>query len=268
METNGADAFKKEFESSKTFKISKAGTIQSSVGLLYGEKKRQAIPDKNLDSSELCIDLLPKLKRLFDKHSVNQLHPIDEKIINIVTLENGFRADVQCVFCPVNDFGIETKKYAVQYDKSGHWNLSNLNKHLKRHVTNKNHNDASSLVDIPNKLHPHSTPQYSINHDLPKVNSPINLSELDASQIMSMPIYFRGDEQDESNLTSTTPHPSNTMHSLYQQFTAQNLKLIRATMTNHETKKFVAVNIDGRTVNLSTLDIKMNGNCLFGSLAH
>lgn len=267
MDKSGVDAFKKEFEPSKTFKISKAGTIQTSVGLLYGEKKRQAISNKNLDSNELCTDLLPKLKRLFEKQSLNPLQPIDEKIVRVVTLENGFRADVLCVFCPVNDFGIETKRIAVQYDKHGNWNLSNLSKHLKRHATNKKHIDESSLDDIPNNLRQGNSPQNSsdLQNDLPKHNSLTELDLLNESQIMSMPISC---EDNKHDLSSIKQHPPNTMQSLYQQFTAQNLKLIRATMTNNETKKFVPVIIDNRTVNLNTLDIKKNGDCMFGSLAH
>lgn len=259
MDKNGVDAFKQEFEPPKTFKISKAGTI-----------KRQAIPNKNLDSNELCSDLLPKLKRLCEKQSSNPLQPIDEKIVNIVTLENGFRADVLCVFCPINDFGIETKKFAVQYDKNGNWNLSNLSKHLKRHITNKKHTDEPSLNDIPNELRQESTPQNSSDpqNEVPKCDSLTKLDLLNESQIMSMPIYCEENEPNKSNLSSIKQHQSNTMQLLYQQFAAQNLKLIRATMTNNETKKFVAVIIDGRTVNLNTLDIKTDGNCMFGSLAH
>lgn len=185
-------------------------------------------------------------------------------------MENGFRADVLCVFCPVNDFAIETKKHAVQLDKQGNWNLSNLSKHLKRHVTNKNHTDESSQDNFPNGLCPESAPQNSseTQNDLPKRNSPTKLNLLNESQIMSMPIYCGENEHDKSNSSSIKQHPSNTMQLLYQTFTAQNLKLIRATMTNSETKRFVPVIIDGRTVNLNTLGIAKDGNCMFGSLAH
>lgn len=265
MEKCGLDAFRKEFEPPKTYKISKTGTMQSSIGLLYGEKKRQmlAIPYKNMDSNALRTDLFPKLKRLFENLSANQLQPIDEKIISIVTLDNGFRADVLCVFCPVDVLGIEAKTHCVQYDKSGNWNMSNLKKHLKRHATNKTNPDTSS----PRK---NAAPRNSGDqkHGVPIHNSSIKDDQLDESQIMSMPIVCEGNEQSKSNPSSIKQQPLNATHFLYQQFTAQNLKLTRATMTNNETKRFVAVKIDGRTVNLNTIEIKKNGNCLFASMAH
>lgn len=260
IENNGAEAFKKDFEPPKTFKICKGGVIQSSVGLVYAEKKHQTTTNKHVDSNQLRADLLPKLQRMFEIHSQNSLQPIDEKIITIVALENGFRADVLCVLCPVNDFEIETKKHAIQYDKKGSWNLSNLKKHLKRHNASKKvdlgrSHDINGLVRQPN------TPQTA--KDSPQINSTFQLNE---SHIMSMPIYCEGDDQTKRD--SSPINQNSSIQTLYQQFTTQNLQMVKATMTNNESKKFVAVSIDGRTVNLSTLEIKKNGNCMFSSLAH
>lgn len=269
MEKNGTDAFKKEFEPPNKFKIGKGGTIQSSVGLVYGEKRCQVISIKNLNPNELCVDLLPKLKRLYEKHGLSPLQPIDEKVIKIISLENGLRADVVCVCCPANDYGIEAKKHAVQYDKTGNWIFSNISKHLKRHVTNQIQNGASSLnengLELNNQSVIQSVSPQKVSHskqEQAKFNSAIHLNH----QIMAMPIHCVGDDQNESS-TSSIKH-TGSVQLLYQQFTAQNLALIKATMINAESKKFVSTQIGGRTVNLNTLDISKNGNCMFGSLAH
>lgn len=263
MEQNGGDALKKAFEPPNKFRIHKNGTIQSSIGLVYGEKRCQAISNKNLSPSELCIDLLPKLKRLYEKNGLNPLQAIDEKVINIVSLENGFRADVQCVCCPTDGYGIETKTHAVQYDKSGGWNFSNFGKHLKRHITSQKDNGASSLhenqLDLKSEL---QTQASHLKQEPAKRNSSIHSDQLNVSEILSLPITM-DDELDEPPIKHTS-----SMRLLYKQFTAQNLELMRATMTNAETKKFVAVNIGGRLVNLNTLDIYKDGNCVFASLIH
>lgn len=264
MEKNGAAAFKNEFETPNKFKICKVGTIQSSVGLVYGEKRFNTVSIKNLDSSELSIDLLPKLKRLYEKHGLNPLRPIDQNVLNIVILGNGIRADVLCVCCPANDHGIEGKKHAVQYDKSGNWIFSNLIKHLKRHVANQKCNDASDEYQLNQQNV--SKNVSNLKQDTGNWETLIDSDPLCESQILAMPIDLADGESVQAS--SPSIKHSSSVHLLYQQFSAQNLKLIKATMINAETKKFVAVNIGGRIVNLNTLAINKDGNCMFGSLVH
>lgn len=190
------------------------------------------------------------------------VRPIDENIVNIIALENGFRADVFCVFCPTADCEMDTKKYAVQYDKYGNWNLSNLNKHLKRHTKDTKDN-VPSLEDNAKKLHLHGAP--SQQRELSDDNS--LSSALNEADILKMPIVH-GDEDEQCESNDTSIKHAGTMHSLYQQFAAQNLELTKATMANSETKKFIVVNIDERFVNICINNILKNGNCLYASLAH
>lgn len=271
----GADEFKQKFEPPKNYKIGKDAS-RLSVGFFYGKKLKQAIMKKDLSPDELLLDLLPKLKRVFDKYNLKPFRKIDEEIIRIIALETGFRADVLCVFCPMNDCGIEslTKKHAIQYDKRGNWNLSNLNKHLKWHTTKATNTDASFEIHQPL---PQSTPIKSSNDN----NELSNNSQIQQSksseietEIMSMPVEIEEDGEKATNEQKTIDMPSiissytGTIGTLYQQFSAQNLRLLEATLQNSETKKCMVLNVEDQFVNINVLNIKKDGNCMYGSLAH
>lgn len=55
---------------------------------------------------------------------------------------------------------------------------------------------------------------------------------------------------------------------LYSQFSQQNLRLLKAVLMHSEAKKFMAVNVDDRFINVNVLKIEGDGNCLFASLVH
>lgn len=162
-------------------------------------------------------DLFAKLTQLFESHTCDTnkvVYPITENIIKLVDIGNGaFRADVICVFCESNDHEIEVliKRHAVQCDKFGLWNFSNLKKHIRNiHLTKKtlNPDAAQSPSDSPRKS-PTST----------------------AKNITDIPFVLFDDPE---IIFEESSQPSNLNSILYNQFAIQNLRLIQATLTHHE----------------------------------
>lgn len=63
-------------------------------------------------------------------------------------------------------------------------------------------------------------------------------------------------------------HISPVSSCFYDTFSTQNLKLIEATLANFEMKKYMKVQVDKRCHNVNIINIKQDGNCMFGAVAH
>lgn len=151
-ESNGPEEFAKCFEAPKNYKISKSDTDVFPFGTFYGKKNRQRTTTIELTPDELASQFFSKLKSFYKPYEELQMYrPIAKDIVNIIHLDNGFRADVVCVFCPANDTDIDAlmKRYSVQRDKTGAWNFSNLRKHMKHHVKGSTKGENDELNDFP-----------------------------------------------------------------------------------------------------------------------
>lgn len=84
-----------------------------------------------------------------------------------------------------------------------------------------------------------------------------------------MPIFLTEESEsvDMDDVVEIVPE-SDTLNMLYKQFSAQNLKLVRAQLQHNEHPKFMILKLHGRSYNVNVLSIATDGNCLFSALAH
>lgn len=260
----GKEQFSKHFEIPENFKIDKSGTHNFSFGWFYGQKPRKSVQKSVFDIDHLKTTLVTKLMETFQSFGLKPNQPITDDIIQIVDFGTGFRGDVVCVCCPINE-----KKHAIQYDKTKRWNLTNFRKHLKIHVKNElkdkvETKDISSvkLIDMPQST-PKIKTEPSKSTTLESKEEPIVLDE---SSITKMPIFLE-DFGFNFEEVSATQKPSLT-NIMYAQFSNQNLRLIEATLANSERKKFMVLKVENRCMNVNIVNIDADGNCLFGTVAH
>lgn len=219
-----------------------------------------------LSIDNLKANLFTKLTETFQSFALNQIQPITDDIVQVVDLGNGIRGDVVCVLCSKTE-----KKHSIQYDKTGKWNLANFRKHLKLHVKKekeeKNNKGTEKLVTSMEVLQ--STPKIKIEQSTPPniaFEQPKEFSAIDESAIMDMPIYLEdfGIHFEEA---SAIQKPSTT-NTLYAQFSNQNLRLIKATLINSETKKIMVLKVNNLCMNVNIVGIEADGNCMFGAAIH
>lgn len=289
IEKVGEEQFKENFETPKNFKVTKCDVSDLSVGLYYGKRPSKRFHKASLARSqnpeEMALQLLPKLKQLFQSFELKQIRPVNEGIINIVKSGTLLRADVICVFCPMNDEKVESliQRYGVQMDKAGFWNTSNLKKHLKKHTNGKNTeqsgvmesgNDFDHVFDAMSQQSTYS--KIKLQLSTPKneneqqshqqaANDQVTTFSHDATAINAMSIFFEDDKVANQAIASSD---LKTLDLLYQQFSAQNLRLLEATLKNNEKKKYMVSKADARVINVCVINVMKDGNCLFSSLAH
>lgn len=304
--TEGMDVFVKHFEAPKKYKVSRTDTDVFDFGVFYSKKQRRAkaIPNKE-DLRATCFE---KVKSFFESYPKLKLfRPITAEIVReIVETGSGFRADIVCVFCAGNDCGIDSllKKYSIAYTKRS-WNLSNFKKHIiHQHCkgtsvstsTPKNNTlpvnkNAALTFDVPmnkNKSTPTSGAKLHRDEDTCfsnifndssivdtrrklniSVQSPTHDSNgnLNEEKIMAMSIVFGDTSGNQDDLNSTANDKSLDCI-FYDQFSAQNLKLIEAGLRNMEVKKKMKMMIENQSYDINITEVKSDGNCMFRAIVH
>lgn len=274
------DDFARYFDPPAKYKIGKQDTTNFQFGIFYGKQKRRRFEKlQQLDPEKMAASLLARLKVMFESYDhLETFHPMTKDIIKIVDLGQRIRADIICVFCPINDCGIEAliKRHAIQHDDSGAWKLSNFRKHLLLHVKNadkKNDDPPQQNHQIENHLnssnvfvHAQHTPERNVSPNTPNTPNTPNApdatiiqntpNEVNSLDIDSMPIIIC----EKSNIVNSS--------TLYAQFSEQNLKMIESSLTHNEQAKFMRLNVDGRFFNINVVKIADNGNCMFSSITH
>lgn len=256
----GKEQFSNHFEMQQNFKIDKSETHNFSFGWFYGQKPRKCVHKSVVDPDHLKVQLFTKLMENF--HSLSHNQPISDDIIQIVDLGSSIRGDVICVLCPSS-----SKTHAIQYDKSGKWNLANFRKHLKIHMKkekeNKHNGETEQKGKVIEMFQSNSNIKTEQSNLLEPMETPIAIG---ASAIIDMPIHLEdfGIHFDEESVKQQS-----ITRLLYAQFSNQNLRLIQATLVNIETKKFMVIKVDGdRCMNVNIVNIKADGNCMFGAAIH
>lgn len=178
------------------------------------------------------------------------------------------RADIICVFCTNGD-EIEPliKRHAIQCDKSGSWNLSNFRKHILKHSINSNQdkNDSFSVDDShSNTPLPQSTPQPEKKKaDLSEKNVSFVANE---TNILSLPIII--EDEEDAQAQAQADYGPGTNELLFSQFSAQNLRLLEASLANNEPPNLMATVINDRFAYVTIVKIDDDGNCMFSALVH
>lgn len=157
QESRNFEEFISYFTMPENYKIGKGNTDILSVGLFFGQKLRSSKPKISLTENDMATEVFAKIKPLFQqfvKKSLISVRDITEDVVKIVKFETGIRADIVCVFCPSNDplDGVLQKTIAVQYEKTRNstsrcWNISNLKRHLNRHLKNPAVSEKENIPD-------------------------------------------------------------------------------------------------------------------------
>lgn len=286
------EAMIKNFVLPKHYKIPADDTIILSAGLFFGERNRRSSHQSFAQPENMTANLFPKLKSMFESfRALKPVRNIAEDIIKIIPIENGVRADVICVFCVINNTGEECliKRVAVQFEKSKvsncySWNLSNLRRHVKKHVINDKKTKESIVpeLDFVNQSG-FTTDEITISEEKVEVNEtedfpiqntnvneqdhlPIKMEpndssdEIDDANILSLPVL------DDSNTSMDSSNMSNTNEMLFKQFSSQNLRIAEAVLTNGEDMKYMLVMFKDRFMNFNVIKVDPDGNCLFSAL--
>lgn len=91
-------------------------------------------------------------------------------------------------------------------------------------------------------------------------HSTLNMSTsyFSPSQMSIMPIEFDESPDTKKNIRSL----------MYDQFSAQNIRLIEIVLQYKDVKKHMSVKVDGKLINVNVLKIPGDGNCMFAALVH
>lgn len=245
--------FIEHFAVPRNFKIDKNGTNFFSFGWFYGKKTLECVEHTN----EMEQNFLVKLKAFFGSFDLETSQLVTEDTFKIVQLKSTVRADVVCIFCN-KDSGdsANQRPHAVQYNKKS-WNFSNLKKHVRLfHVVEE---IGSSSVDS------HGTTKSVNKKSKPMTSDSESDVVLNALKSSETPINLEdfGFYMDEGCFEKKT-----TTNALLAQFSAQNERLAETIQKTNETNQFMAINVDGRWMNINIVKIKADGNCLFSTLVH
>lgn len=267
----GKEEFVKHFDVPDNFIIDKSGTYHFSFGWFYGQKPRKRVNKlvTLVESPQQLKDkLFTKVKKMFTSFDLEKMQDIIEDIVQVVDLGSSIRGDIICVFCPKSE-----QNHAIQYDKAGKWNLSNIRKHIKIHVKKaKDEKEARNLfgdsfTESQSKTSSIHTSETNSNGSVDKSESsePAKINDsptsFNASEIMTMPILLEdfGIHFEENTEISSA---------LYALFSKQNLRLVEATMEYNESIKTMVSKNNNQCVNVNIVRIDRDGNCLFGAIVH
>lgn len=258
-ETETFGDYLKFFTVPEKYAISSKNTDKFPVGLYFGKKNRNAMAHVPITTEVMTTQVWAKVEPLFDKFINSGLKAVrgnTKDIVKIVNFGTGIRADVICIFCTMNDVDIEAlqKTIAVQYEvkrgsTSGCWNVTNLRKHLQRHLAENSSKHpvqeimVSKLVIKANEIKSENKPNEST-HD------------------------SQSDFNDEAANSIVVVLPENEKSVFFEQMTKQNLRMMRAALENQEHKKVMVLKNDNRFDTIDVVDVDPDGNCLYGACVH
>lgn len=269
MEENLEQTFRSDhFSIPPRTKISRKETCRTEIGYLFG-KKTEVVPTSNnstpMNSKESLLEKCNSLLKPFDL-------TLKEEQIKIVNDGARVFACVSCSLC-------EMKEITIQCDVSknslkSYWNLSNFNKHLKKHKNEAISTNTDLIKDNKKKSSPKVKKENIPSDRTEKVsnkrtNQPLQTQNSNINQIEDATNL----EEDfvglvESNDSTIMIHNEDSLtDSIYQQISVQNLKLTTAIMSHNKTIEDMEFQLNSsRCVNL----IRMNGDgsCLFSASAH
>lgn len=196
----------------------------------------------------MATEVFARFKPLFKQFVTKNLILIRytaEDVVKIVHFKTGIRADIVCVFFPSNDpvEGVLQKTNAVQYEtKSQSWDISNLKKHLNRHLKNPAKSKRQNMKD-------NSFFAEKITEQQDNTNALSDESQAQSNDLMKITIV------DEAS-------------NLYCQMSAPILRLIESTLLNGENKNLMAIKHAEQFENIAVINVPGDGNCLFGACVH
>lgn len=278
FDTNGPAQFAKYFEVPVGFKINKADncTFTYSVGLFYGKKPRKRVMQLVITEKNVKNELFLKVKQFFQSFGLKPVQEITEDDIKITDLGSGSaRADIKCIFCTtVKDDISGQKRHAIQYDKTGRWNFSNLRKHMNIHKKIEHNSDDFNDEEKTDNTEPYKMKK---SHEESEF---IDLDDFDKSNVFSMPTVSNDSniEEESKIIDESTNEESHTFDEkstvtdtikiLYSQISTQNLILLESTLKNGGQKKFMSLMVGDCAMNIHVMKIKSDGDCLYAALSH
>lgn len=250
--------------------ISPRDTIELSVGLFFGTKRKSANAQRDMKG-----DLFRQLKILCTSFSqsnkLEPVRPISEDIVSsIINMGGRVRAEVICVFCRQNTItNRKPKTYSIPSFVSGksaslYWTLSNFKKHLEKHVNGKQKHKSStesSDEDVISTNGELSLLQTANGEESTSDGSPENtmhgsLNPVEASKLESFTI----EQVIVDCLLDETK--------VYEQVSSQLLKMTKSALMNGDKTEDMTFNIENEAKPITVTIIPGDGSCLFSSFHH
>lgn len=274
-------------------KIMAPDTQQLSIGLFFARKEKtldvvvSQLGVRTVNEEDMRMELFNnKLKPLLETaaSSVKLVRPIGENIVKIIKVGDKVRADVVCVFCS----GEKERTVIIQCNAAAnstvcYWNTSNFKQHLARHTklkstdgvklseksgANESFGDEDNMTDVEILL------MLANQADLKKAKKTMHtrlatrqLKNPTKTKIDSKQLQMEEDKDDEKKPCHDSRATSD-METLVNQMSAQNLKNITSARTHSEQCEVMKFRLDSNEETVEVVNIKPNGSCFFGSIAH
>lgn len=210
-------------------------------------------------SKDNLINRLTEAKTLLVKeYPVLSDFKISADLINIVNDGNKVGASMECSVCKTHLK--KHKELRIQYDLSSvnaaaYWNISNVKKHLRLHGKKIANSDESNVVSEAAVVNKNAKPNSVTDAN---ENATKNVEMID-DKLPSLKIF-----EEPNNMALMERYE----HMIYQQISNQNLEMAKSNMINGAKSDTVSFNLSNQVVNVQTVKISPDGNCLFGSLVH
>lgn len=213
------------------------------------------ISTQNSGTKILSSSLFSRVKICLDSYQLADLdvEQLDESIVTVQYENNKIVGKIVCIICPK-----KTPKKVFYDQKSGHWVITNFQKHLQ--------NSHKLVPAIPARK------QQKFDNEIDSIGTKNNESkdnETDPNLINSEHLEHKIINEFESDsLKSDAIEDEDNDNWLYHQLTAQINVIMEAVLSNGEEEDAMIFKLNGEMVNLTVVNILGNGNCLFAAIVH
>lgn len=233
-------------------KITWKGTFQSKFGMHFGQsyaKKKQLI---RKDSTEdLRTDLFEKFQKFLHEHYKHTVPVSSQDLIEINFISDSvIDAKVQCIFCHKSKTKKKIKIHCQTSKNTHFWIFSNLKRHMDKH--------GGEESDIKKAQHVHIA---QVTTTAPERSFVLSPQETDVTDV--------ADDVEDEGGSFCGDRESQFEDSIFTQLSVQNLKMQNAIIMHNEIKNEFSFNLgDDISADIYITNIKSDGNCMFGALAH
>lgn len=234
-------------------KISWEGTFQLNIGMYFGKKTlcatKKKVTTKN-STEDLKKDLFDKFQKFHRQYYDSVSSEISENLIEItIVSDNIIKAKVSCIFCYKLKKSKKVTIHCKMSKSSLCWVFSNLKRHMDKHVEDN---------DLKN-----------VERDAQEVSAPTRPTDFEEAEAEAGQSVNEEESESENATQDDDDRESLYMDSIFTQLSVQNLKMQNAIVLHTEIKQNFSFNLGDNVYGvINVTDIKKDGNCMFGALAH
>lgn len=275
--------FGEVYYSSKGGKTTNRDTVQMSVGSFFARKEKTlemvvaSSGQFSMNEEEVKSDLFDSKAKpiLQSARDLKSLHSISDSIVQIIKGTGKYSdkiwANVQCVFCSKSKH-IRIQCIQPQNSNVCYWNLSNFKKHIDCHRKPQPENCAmeNNEYDEDDKYEAEFSAmaqKYAGPVVRQNLKSRIRKRKPSTTTKGSLPKKSNDGLDSNADLSEDSLN-SNSSDIILSQMMTQNIFNISATLRNGDKTEFVQFKFNDRDEKVKVANVKRDGSCFFGSVAH